>query len=65
MNEMFEGCENLENIDLSSFNCEKTKTLNDMFSSCYKLKNIKLNKDSEKIKEIIDETFIETPIISY
>ena len=50
MNEMFEGCENLENIDLSSFNYEKTKSL---------------NKDSEKIKEIIDETFIEPPIITY
>ena len=65
MSYMFEGCENLKKLDLSSFDCEKTKTLNDMFSSCYNLKDIKINKDSDKIKEIIEETFLDLPNINY
>ena len=65
MNHMFEGCENLKKLDLSSFDCEKTKTLNDMFSSCYDLKDITMNKDSDKIKEKIEETFLDLPNINY
>ena len=65
MSHMFAGCENLKKLDLSSFDCEKTKTLNDMFSSCYNLKDIKINKDSDKIKEIIEETFLDLPNINY
>ena len=59
MNDMFTGCESLKKLDLSSFKCEKTKTLTDMFSSCYNLKDITLNKDSDKIKEIIEESFFD------
>ena len=52
-------------LDLSSFDCDKTKMLNDMFSSCYNLKDIIINKDSDKIKEIIEETFLALPNIDY
>ena len=65
MDNMFEGCENLKKLDLSSFECEKTKTLLDMFSSCYSLKDITINKNLDKIKEIIEETFLDFPIINY
>ncbi len=58
MKEMFYGCENLVNLNLSSFNYEKVKNLEYIFEHCYILNKIKINKNSKKIKELVDENFI-------
>ena len=34
MNEMFESCESIINLDLSKFNTEKVIDMNRMFSNC-------------------------------
>ena len=51
MTYMFSGCNNLSEIDLSSFTFENIVKMNDMFDECTNLKKIKVNKDWEdKIK---------------
>ena len=55
---MFSGCKNLVSLNLSSFNYDKVKDLKHMFDNCYNLKNIKINKNSERVKELIDEQYI-------
>ena len=59
MSGLFQGCENLVKLDLSSFSYENVESLKNIFKDCYSLKNIKLNKNSEKIRELIDERFVQ------
>jgi len=42
MSDMFSFCNNLNNLDLSSFSIKKIKYMSYMFYHCYKLKNLKL-----------------------
>ena len=42
MSDMFSFCNNLNDLDLSSFNFKNVKNMNYMFYCCYKLKNLKL-----------------------
>jgi len=45
MNSMFQGYNELENLDLSNFDTSKVFDIGYMFSKCYKLKEIKgINK---------------------
>lgn len=43
MQSMFEGCTNLESIDLSSFDTENMKSMTGMFFSCTKLETLDLS----------------------
>lgn len=43
MQNMFEGCTNLESIDLSSFDTENMKSMTGMFFSCTKLETLDLS----------------------
>ena len=45
MNSMFEGCKNLQYLDLSYFNTERMKDAYSMFRSCSSLKTIYCNED--------------------
>jgi len=58
MSKMFSKCYSLANLNLSSFNYDKVEYLGAIFDKCCSLKWIKINKDSKKIKELIDEQFI-------
>ena len=58
MSKMFSKCYSLANLNLSSFNYDKVKYLGAIFDKCCSLKWIKINKDSKRIKELIDEQFI-------
>ena len=63
MNEMFSFCENLEDLDLSSFNLTKINKMNDVFSCCSNLKTIKVNhlsysKFKDRNEEIEDKLII-------
>ena len=42
MSDMFSFCNNLDGLDLSSFNIKNVKNMSYMFYCCYNLKNIKL-----------------------
>ena len=42
MQYMFDGCSNLESINVSSFNTEKVKNMNGMFKGCASLKTLNL-----------------------
>ena len=42
MSYMFENCERLETVDLSSLNTESVKTMNSMFKNCKNLKKVEL-----------------------
>ena len=42
MSYMFENCERLEQVDLSSLNTESVKTMNSMFKNCKNLKKVEL-----------------------
>ena len=47
-------CENLQSLDLSSFNAQNVINMNEMFSGCKNLKNIDLssfNYNNEKVKK--------------
>ena len=45
MNAMFQGCNELEYLDLSNFDTSNVTDMNHMFASCHKLKEIKgINK---------------------
>ena len=48
---MFYGCENLINLDLTSFNIDKNKIrdMSQMFDGCDKLKEIKIAPESKEI----------------
>ena len=41
MVEMFQGCKELEYLDLSNFNTTNVNNMSGMFRNCYKLKEIK------------------------
>ena len=56
---MLYKCDNLINIDLSSFNIQNDNNTNFMFYECDNLKEIKMNKNFyEKLKYEIDENKI-------
>ena len=42
MSHFFGKCQNLELLNLKSFNTEKVKYINNMFENCYKLLKINL-----------------------
>ena len=45
MHRMFEGCTEIETLDLSNFNTSNVTDISFMFTKCYKLREIKgLNK---------------------
>jgi surface protein len=53
MNNMFEGCEDLTNLDLSSFNTTNVTTMFAMFRNCIGLKNINVsNFDTSNVKDM-------------
>ena len=56
---MFYGCDNLININLSSFNIQKVKSMNNIFNECFSLKKIIINKNLLKIKEYFDNDITE------
>jgi len=58
MNEIFNGCCILVNLNLSSFNYDKIQDLESIFDHCYNLGKIKINKNSEKIRKLVNENFI-------
>ena len=39
MSYMFQGCSNLTNINISSFDIKNVRYVSDMFDGCYNLKN--------------------------
>jgi surface protein len=47
---MFYGCENLRNLDLTSFNFNKNviRDMSQMFIGCDKLEEIKVNEQNKK-----------------
>lgn len=45
MKSMFDGCKNLETIDLSHFNTKKVTGTDNMFNDCSKLKTVIIGKD--------------------
>ena len=49
--EMFYGQENLEDINLSSFDLNDNINMIDMFSKCFKLKNV-VNKDKNNRRNL-------------
>ena len=58
MNEIFNSCCSLVNLNLSSFNYDKIQDLESIFDHCYNLGKIKINKNSEKIRKLVNENFI-------
>jgi len=51
MNQMFYCCENLYELDLSSFNTNNVTNINEIFSSCVHLSQLLINKKNfKKIK---------------
>ncbi len=55
MQNMFEGCTNLESIDLSSFDTENMKSMTGMFFSCTKLETLDLSSfATPKMVSMID-----------
>ena len=52
MEYMFEGCENLININLTGLNTEKLKSVSGMFSSCTSLVSFNLNLNSSNLENI-------------
>ena len=54
MNRMFWDCENLINLDLSSFNTQNVTDYDYIFRFCEKLRRVILNLDESKIKNQID-----------
>ena len=59
MNWMFYGCENLENLNLSSFKVDKKnmKDMTEMFIGCDKLEKIKVNSNVKKIFEFYNSDY--------
>ena len=47
---MFQGCHELEYLDLSNFNTSNVTNMEYMFNNCYKLKNIKFSNKFNTIK---------------
>jgi surface protein len=43
MSYMFNGCNSLENIDLSNFNTENITSMNSMFYGCNSIKDLNLS----------------------
>ena len=54
---MFSFCNNLNNLDLSSFNIKNVKNMSYMFYCCYKLKNLNLFSLNTKNKIDMDYIF--------
>ena len=55
MSNMFSNCENLLNLDLSSFNTNNVTNMYGMFYFCSNLKLVQINKlNIKKFEEIID-----------
>ena len=55
MESLFEGCKNLETIDISSFNTKNVADMYSMFSGCEKLKKLDLsNIDFQKVTDDSD-----------
>ena len=57
MSDMFSFCNNLNNLDLSSFNIKNVKNMSYMFYCCYKLKNLNLFSLNTKNKIDMDYIF--------
>ena len=49
---MFDGCENVKDVDLSSFNTKNLESMKFMFSSCSNLENINLSNFDIKILKV-------------
>jgi len=53
MRQMFSGCKNLENIDISSFEAKNVIDMNSMFYLCTNIINIDLSSfDTKKVKDM-------------
>ena len=57
MDNMFEGCNKLINLDLSPFNTENVTNMAKMFDSCYNLKKINLKSFNNKNLKRMDFMF--------
>ena len=51
---MFRDCENLKNIDLSSFNTQNVINYYFIFENCNKLERVIFNLRESKIKKLIN-----------
>jgi len=49
MSGLFSNCQNLINIDISSFNTKKLKNMSNMFANFSKLQNIQFENEDRKI----------------
>ena len=63
MNNMFKNCNNLIDINLSSFDTKNVTNMNNMFYGCNNLKKIILNKNSYLIKNQLSNKDIEINLI--
>ena len=61
MNNMFQMCQKLKTLDLSSFNTEKVTNNKDMFRNCSRLTKVIINNPS-MFKLTADYSFAQTPI---
>ena len=57
MNRMFFGCNNLEEINLSSFDTSNVTNMNEMFCLCYKLKDLNLSSFDTKNVLFMNKVF--------
>ena len=63
MSYMFNGCNSLENIDLSNFNTENITSMNSMFYGCNSIKDLNLSYFITRNSTKLDDLFTNAKLI--
>ena len=65
MSWMFYNCENLNNVDLTSFDAQNVTNMNNMFCGCKNLNNLDLSSFDNKNITNMNSMFFECPVSLY